>query len=239
MRLHILSDLHIDNQSFTLPEVDADVIVIAGDVGAAPSVIQWLKNIKKPIIYVAGNHEYYFHEISEWLDLLRRSNIKHFLENDQIVLNGVRFLGCTLWTDFALMGDARKAREDSENRLSDYRRIFTKNGSLTGLDVLGMHTFSRRWLTGKLNEPFEGPTVVVTHFAPSINCCAPRPLNYLAPSFIVDMGEMFGKCKLWVHGHTHGKSDLTINGTRIISNQLGYAGESLMCRFNPKLVVEV
>lgn len=60
MKLHILSDLHLENEGFTIPETNADVIVLAGDIHEGTRAIPWIKEqTDKPVIYVAGNHEYY------------------------------------------------------------------------------------------------------------------------------------------------------------------------------------
>src|SRR6266568_1522835 len=126
-KLHILSDLHLEGRSFALPNTDADIIVLAGDIGTAkaPAIKQinaWAWN--KPVIYVAGNHEFYGGEFPKQLNVLFSSLLPHtyFLENRSVVLCGVRFLGCTLWTDFALYGEPNLA--EAEWWLNDYVMIY-------------------------------------------------------------------------------------------------------------------
>ena len=63
--------------------------------------------LDKPVIYVPGNHEFYHHDIAliDELKTEASGNI-HVLNDDQVVIDGVRFMGSILWTDFALFGAA-------------------------------------------------------------------------------------------------------------------------------------
>jgi predicted phosphodiesterase len=117
MKLLVLSDLHLENAPSLEIQRDAaqsaDVIVLAGDIHPAPDGIIWARRIfdDKPIVYVAGNHEYFDCEFEAALVMLRQSAKEHdvhFLENDSVTIQGIRFLGCTLWTDFEFYGLERK-----------------------------------------------------------------------------------------------------------------------------------
>ncbi len=107
MRIRLLSDLHLETGPFTWEDQGEDVVVLAGDIGVGVTGIEWAKTIPKPVIYVAGNHEHYGQDIYDNIKAMRAcakgSNV-HYLENNAVLLtvNGetVRFLGCTLWTDF-------------------------------------------------------------------------------------------------------------------------------------------
>ncbi len=105
MRLLLLSDLHREFGDIDIPENSADVIVLAGDIDIGTRGVGWAKRVfDKPVVYVGGNHENYGHSVPAFGQKLRDaaegSNVR-FLENDSVIINGVRFLGCTLWTDFA------------------------------------------------------------------------------------------------------------------------------------------
>jgi predicted phosphohydrolase len=112
MKLQILSDLHTEFAEFSPPETGADVVILAGDIGVGLGGIEWAASQfpNQPVIYVPGNHEYYGHDITLIDELVKQSpeNI-HVLNNDAMVLNGVRFLGSTLWTDFRLDGESEHA----------------------------------------------------------------------------------------------------------------------------------
>src|SRR4051812_4888053 len=127
MRLHVLSDLHTEFTPFDVPRVDADVILFAGDIGTHFAGIKLALAQSKPVIYVAGNHEYYAssipHHTSKLQEAAANSNIS-FLEDASTIIDGVRFLGCTLWTDFLLFGPERwvEATEEAGERMRDYRK---------------------------------------------------------------------------------------------------------------------
>ena len=110
MRIHLLSDLHLEFAPFDLPAVDADVVVLAGDVHTGRNGLKWIRSAipETPVIYVLGNHEFYGQTLPKLTDELQveaeGANV-HVLENDRIEIAGVTFLGATLWTDFAVNGD--------------------------------------------------------------------------------------------------------------------------------------
>src|ERR1700709_1553735 len=137
MRLWILSDLHLEFEGFKVPDPvpDADVCICAGDMlnkGVVPSVRWIAENLPNdmPIILVAGNHEFYRSvfdgSIAAGRDEAARHPNIHFLEDDVVEIQGTRFLGATLWTDFELYGDARLAMEMARTSLNDYRLIFSR-----------------------------------------------------------------------------------------------------------------
>src|SRR3954452_19421772 len=110
MRLHIFSDLHAGLRPFDPPEVDADVLVLPGDVDVGVDGIalarEWARG--RPTLYVAGNHEFYGEGIPRHLGKMAEAaagSTVELLENRVVVIGGVRFLGCTLWTDFDLFGE--------------------------------------------------------------------------------------------------------------------------------------
>lgn len=111
-RLLVLSDLHVEFAPF-VPDATVlqgvDAVVLAGDIHQGTRGIEWARKTfsSLPVIYVAGNHEFYGHHWDRLLDELRAAAELwdvHFLENDAVSLGGVRFLGCTLWSDFEYFG---------------------------------------------------------------------------------------------------------------------------------------
>jgi Icc-related predicted phosphoesterase len=253
MKLWVLSDLHLEFGDFFEPAVpDADVCIVAGDVmqGCGNS-IRWLDRMvapAMPVIMVAGNHEFYGHSVFEGLEWARVHAREcpdvHFLENDVVLLGGVRFIGCTLWTDFALDGDVAWAAANFEGRVNDARaiawRMLPAREGFGATRVLEMHGRSRDFLRRSLQESFDGPTVVVTHHAPHSGSVHPKYKgSSLNPSFAVDMSEMMEiyRPEMWVHGHVHDSFDYRVRDTRVICNPKGYGSENPV--FDPSLVVEV
>ena len=128
MKLHILSDVHVEFGPYDAPETDADVVVLAGDIHVGRNGFDWAREQfpNKPVLYVLGNHEYYGKALPKFADKLRElaegTNV-HILEQDSLTLDGVTFLGCTLWTDFELFGDPRIAGYEAAQKMTDYKRI--------------------------------------------------------------------------------------------------------------------
>lgn len=247
MKIQIVSDLHIEFAEFTLPVTDADVIVLAGDIGVGLGGLEWIveQYIEKPIIYVPGNHEFYKHDICLIDEICGKagSNI-HVLNDSMIELQGVRFLGSTLWTDFELFGLTDKffSVQQAKSNMADFSVI--KNGIKTFIpeDSIQLHNQSVGWLKCMLAEPFTGNTVVVTHHAPSAISVHPRyASNLLTPAFASNLEDMMDAehAKLWIHGHMHNPSDYEINGTRVLCNPRGYAHYETAHEFNPSLVVSI
>jgi hypothetical protein len=111
MKLHILSDLHLEFDDLDLPRTDADVVILAGDIALGTDGVRFAAQRfrQQPVIYVLGNHENYHRAMNEVWDDIRQYTAPHVhvLENQSLTIGGVRFLGCTLWTDFGLFGPDR------------------------------------------------------------------------------------------------------------------------------------
>lgn len=247
MKIQYASDIHIEFGKISIRRnhLVGDILVLGGDIAASP--LMFAEYIQKlhtdmPIIYVLGNHEYYSHVWGEkTIDLYRwgieraQLNNVFLLENESIVIRGIRFIGATLWTDF-LNGAHGPASEkivrdfaairppkDNQDSLSqDSTRLSWKNVSKTFMD-------SKRYLEEELSKPFKGPTIVVTHHTPSLQS---NPAEHhdspVVGAFCNNLDEWikgFGNQspELWIHGHTHHCVDYQIGKTRVLSNQRGYS----------------
>ncbi len=253
MILNILSDLHLDVHAMKRPENDADLVILAGDVARPEAAASWATGFAKPVLYVPGNHEFYGGSIAGTVQTLKQrctaTNI-HVLDNDQVVLDGVRFLGTTLWTDFMLfgMGEQRSAAIKEAKRLMyDYSKIRAGEASETSFspaDSAALFKLHAGWLETKLAEPFSGPTVVITHHAPSPRSIHPRFADSLSNACFVSNVEHLiegRRARLWIHGHTHDSFDYLLNGTRVVCNPRGYArnGVNENALFDANFVVEI
>src|ERR1700740_2743632 len=175
MRLLILSDLHREiypnrDLGIDLTVSKPDVVILAGDIDKGPRSVKWASDTFNglPVLYVAGNHEFYGANIDTVPDAIKRAcdETKNvwFLDKEDFIYDGLRFLGATLWTDFCLFGtDNRKmAMVVAAERLSDYRAIrVAKNGyrKLHPSDTEKLHIESRSWLNGELDKVFPGKTI--------------------------------------------------------------------------------
>lgn len=236
VKIHVLSDLHLEyadrHPSWTPPPTDADVVVLAGDIHNGTAGIDWAERVfaGKQVVYVAGNHEFYDGELSEVMAALRDRSANSanvwFLENDALVIGNVRFLGTTLWTDFELFGKERmqEAIEASLRHVVDFRAIRRgPDGRITPDDMLALHATALCFLAEQFAEPFEGPTVVVTHHGPHERSVHPRWAEDLtSAAFVSRLHSLVGTPALWIHGHTHDGFDYQANGTRVVANPMGY-----------------
>ncbi len=247
MKIQILSDLHIEFEDFEPQATDAEVIVLAGDIGVGMQGLLWAQNrfARRTVVYVPGNHEFYHHDIAviDELKALAPGHI-HVLDDDRVIIGGVRFLGSILWTDFALMGDADKsfAIQHAQQCMTDYSVIRNHGRRFTPEDAMGLHKASREWLAASLAQPFDGKTVVITHHAPSSRSVHPRYAgDLLSAAFASNLEPMMGGryAALWIHGHVHNSFDYEVDGTRVVCNPRGYAPHALNGAFRPDTVVEV
>lgn len=250
MKLLILSDLHLEFALLPPPAIKVDVVILAGDISKKDHGIYWARATwpDTEIIYVAGNHEFYGGERNDVLRQLRTAANEtgvHFLDNDEVVIQGVRFLGCTLWTNFHLYGWERQSEcmEFAQSALNDFRLIKEGVGIFTPTDSVNLNQVSVKWLEINLkNKPFKGDTVVVTHHCPSWESVAARyQKDILSACFASRLESLLGFSKLWIHGHTHDSFDYTASGTRVICNPRGYVfnGRQENLKFNSLLTVEL
>ena len=272
MKALILSDLHLEFAPFaSAPDLEFDVVILAGDIQSpAKRAVQWAADTfrGKPVVYVLGNHEYYDGRLDTALAEARRaaegSNV-HVLDGDELVIDGVRFLGATLWTDFELaiethegpVSDVGRAMRVATKLLNDYALIRTADESaepgtwrhqqgrkLQAADTLRIHQAQRAWLREKLSEPFAGPTVVVTHHAPHRGSLSARYADdWASGAFVTELPDAFFDVPLlWVHGHTHQQFDYRARSCRIVCNPRGYtnwSGKIENNAFDPALVIDV
>ncbi|NLS07659.1 phosphatase [Rhizobium sp. P32RR-XVIII] len=254
MRIWIISDLHLEfGWPFDeLPPDKADVLICAGDVltkGVVPS-IKWLAKFAPdvPIVFVAGNHEFYnsclHSDIPEARKAARDHPRLHFLENDAVDIGGIRFVGGTLWTDFRLFGrNPGVSMSYAQSGINDFKKIkFSKTPYLKfkPIHAYGKHVETRDYIAAELRERTGRKTVVVTHHAPSPRSIDPAfrhdPLSGCYASDLEDLVYETGPA-LWVHGHVHHRNDYMVGSTRVVSNSRGYPGERT--GFDPGLVIEI
>lgn len=233
MHIQLLSDLHLEENSAFQPQraPGADVLVLAGDIGSyqGGSALSALgdedfglgrfADWPVPVIVVPGNHEYDTLDFDATHARLRATCERLgliWLERETIVLHGVRFVGTTLWADFdalaprgptASLADQLQARHKAFRAADYYLRIAatTRGGAPFLAEQIREHALvCQAWLRAALAEPFDGPTVVVTHFAPSLRSADPRyGLRPGTAGFCNALDDLLPLADLWLHGHLH------------------------------------
>lgn len=264
MRVSVISDLHLDFADLVLP--GGDVLILSGDIFEAKRfkkenynpemvLLEHEREDQRPdrfyrfileecsakyrkVIMVMGNHEHYrfqFHKTYEHIKSQLPDNV-YLLEKESLELDGVLFLGATLWTDMN--------RQDAltlyhmQGAMNDYRQITMLNertGDYHRLQpeyTVQEHLKTMKYFTTALaeNRAREGgalPVVVVTHHSPSKLSIKPKYekdvlMNGAYSSdlseFILDHPEI----QVWTHGHTHDTFDYQVGSTRVICNPRGY-----------------
>ena len=281
MNIQLLSDLHLEAHPHFLPEPapGADVLVLAGDVGsyqegsqladqdfglARFSPLPLGAGWPTPVLFVPGNHEYDAQDFDEAHARLRSTCDRlgiAWLERETLVMQGVRFVGTTLWSDFDALADHEgsadlgrrlKLREKAFRAANFYLRKTggTRNGEPFLAEAMrDQALLCQQWLAQALAVPFAGPTVAVTHFAPSLLSADPR--YGLVPGtagFCNALDGLLPRARLWLHGHLHAPSDYTVRGEaqdgtpwqcRVVANPLGYARKGEQESFKPQCVIAV
>ena len=215
-----------------------------------------LRRFSTPVVMIAGNHEAYGHELFRTIAINRKrvsatEGRVIFLERNTWVhktASGecIRLVGATLWTDFQLYGRPTESMGIAEQQPDDFRMIKLERGyklrSLLPADTVRLHRASVKFLQQELSCPFDGPTLVVTHHAPSPGSIALQFRdNSLNPAFASDLNAMIRTYQppLWIHGHMYNSFDYRIGLTRVVCNPHGYFPDELNPKFDPLLVIEV
>jgi predicted phosphodiesterase len=267
MKLQLLSDLHIEAHPALAiaPAPDADLLVLAGDIGSYQAGSRLREpdfglarfsprhGWPVPVLYVPGNHEYdntdfdqthrRLRDLCETLDI-------GWLERETRVIDGVRFIGTTLWADFdALVEPSDTATEAFRKRGKAMRAAnfylrkaaTRRHGELFLAEQLREHSLvCQAWLRGELAQDFDGATVVVTHFAPTLASLDPR--YRLTPStagFCNSLDDWLPRADFWLHGHLHHPFDYVKDGCRVIANPLGYMAKGEQAGFRPDWLIEI
>ena len=256
MRLWIWSDLHLEMQDVPLPPQapdGVDAIVCAGDLCRAADLerraFDIVQRYNLPLIFVPGNHEYYtgwplrskptghraMKEAAEASKTWRQPLI--LLDDGVAEIDGVLFIGGTLWTDFRMglekEADLRWRMTAASNQLADFTQIRLGSGERMSPQVmLGLNILTVGFIERELSIPFDGKKVVITHHLPHPDCTPEfyrgdrrSDANHLFANSEIPFGDILrsdAAPALWVCGHTHHPVDVRVGRTRIICNPRGY-----------------
>ncbi|CUI50089.1 metallophosphoesterase [Achromobacter dolens] len=251
MKIQLLSDLHLESDPTFVahPTAGADLLVLAGDIGSYQPRSRLTADDfglgrysprhgwPTPVVYVPGNHEYDNLDFDETHDRLRtlcEALGIHWLERETLVLDGVRLVGTTLWTDFdalAAPGDTLTqalAKRGKAFRAADFylekARMRRHGAPFMAEQMREQGLACQAWLEAALRAPFDGPTVAITHFAPSLASADPRyGVTPGTAGFCNALDHLLPLADMWLHGHLHCPLDYEKEGCRVVANPLGYA----------------
>lgn len=193
-----------------------------------------------------------------------------WLERESLQTHGVRLIGTTLWSDFDALGEhaptptparhsragavaLRRAPDPLTHRLRQREKAFRaanhylqtmasqRHGRL--FDAEAMRSLAldcQAWLRAALAEPFDGPTVVVTHFAPTLHSMDPRyGMTPGTAGFCNGLDDLLPCADFWLHGHLHCPTDVQVGRCRIVANPLGYNDKNEQASFVPARCIDV
>ena len=272
LNIQLLSDLHLESNPHFVPTAaaGADLLVLAGDIGSyqndssltrlgiADFGLQRFTPWPCPVFFIPGNHEYDGQDFDAAHARLRETCARLglvWLEREVVVFKGVRFVGCTLWTDFdalsatqaftahPTLAEQLKGREKAFRAANFYlkKNHSTRAGAPLLAEALREEGLkSQAWLRRALALPFDGQTVVITHFAPSLRSADPRYGSSAGTAgFCNALDDLLPRASLWLHGHLHCPSDYTVHGCRVVANPLGYARKGEQAAFKPDSVIRL
>jgi hypothetical protein len=281
VNIQLLSDLHLEAHPHfkAQPLPGADLLILAGDIGSyQPGSLLSSLNISDfglarfsplpverggaswptPVFFLPGNHEYDGLDFDDTCVRLRETCERLgliWLERESVVLQGVRFVGSTLWADFdalstekartedITLGEQLKMREKAFRAANFYltkNHAFRKGQPMLADAVREEGLKSQAWLRQALAVPFGGPTVAVTHFAPSLLSADPRyGLTPGTAGFCNSLDELLPLATLWLHGHLHCPVDYVRHGCRVLANPLGYARKGEQAGFRESLCIKL
>lgn len=241
MRVLPISDIHVEHhfdkgKSFveSLDESICDVLVLAGDittqVAGIPNAMSLFCNKFKNVIYVLGNHEYWQSNRDRVNIAVRkacnRNKNLHVLDNNLVEIDGVRFLGTSLWFP------ATQHAVRFEHQWSDFGEISKLNKW-----VYKYNQQANRFLEVELQKG----DVVISHHLPSYKSVHPKFEKDIANCYFVSDAEhhiIEKEPKLWIHGHTHESCNYILGQSQIICNPCGYIWQPNP-QFNSELVIEI
>lgn len=237
VHFQLASDLHLEwlnshwpGETLITPAPGADALLLAGDIANLSQVTALFKDWPVPVFLVPGNHEYFAHDLARQRELIANgaynAGAVTVLDNTEVLFKGVRILGSTLWTNYRLVASLTlpEALAVAQAALSgaDHSRIEFDGKKFIPELTLGQHREAIEWLRVRLAEGFDGPTLVMSHHAPSMRSVAAKWRNEESTiCFASELPEL-EQADFWVHGHLHDSADYRAGACQVRANPRGY-----------------
>jgi predicted phosphohydrolase len=245
MIIQYCSDLHLEfsrnrdfiNENPITP--GGDILLLAGDIVPFKSMhkhmdfFNYLSDHFQVTYWIPGNHEYYGSDIAERSGSFEEkicSNV-HLLNNKAIMLNNVKFIFSTLWSNIS-----PGMQWAIERGLSDFLSIKNKGVYFTTNDYNALHLENLEFIKNEMKERNSDHCVVITHHVPTrFNYPEEYKNSAINEAFVTELFPLiddFGP-DVWIYGHHHrNSSDFKIGNTIVTTNQLGYVHYNEHAKFN-------
>lgn len=248
--LQIASDLHLefyqDNfppQSVYQPDIDRDVLVLAGDIGVGLGALDFVLSelAISPVVYVPGNHEYYVRRPrkqidAQWREISQSNPGFFYLVAQSVTIDGLTFWGAPWYSDFW-------GKSDPWFCFAVQRSVGDFNLYQKEAWTVRNHVDTHLKQTELLLEHQGLIDVVVTHWPPTKQAIHAKYENdELNPYFVNDRENLVRRIspRVWVSGHTHESYDYWVGKTNCVGNPSGYPNEDqLSPYFRPTRTVTV
>lgn len=251
MIIQPFSDIHCYDLSFQPKKTYSDVLICAGDFDMGLRTNIWndrvIKEHEKPFIKILGNHDYWNTSstvgmtMDDWNDYYKslENEFVSYLINETKVINGVAFIGATLWSDFKnndlIVRSASKISKD-------YTKII-KNYGITSDEIYDEYIKARTFIINELTKHSDKKCVVITHFPPSISCNYTYQINPASYYWCGQMEDIISEFQpvLWISGHMHNSFDALMGDSRVILNPAGQVKNSIYQnpQFNDSLNIKI
>lgn len=245
-KFQLMSDIHQEwakNPLIRKDDIKGDVLLLAGDITNHPKKIGYLKDLEVPIFYVPGNHEYYGHVFDnmklvyqDYFENNGMHNIK-FMDRETVIHNGVRIIAATLWTNFqapiaGLIGSDEEIRWENQEKycgelMNDFNKTVVR--AFTTTRAIEEHNKALGYIKEVLSSTHEGPTIVMTHHAPSFRSSHRKyDSSAIKAGFCSALDYLIEEYQpeYWVHGHCHDTFNYFIGKTNVLCNPRGYGVEN-------------
>lgn len=250
-KILVMSDLHMEwGNKITVDKVDGvDFLVLAGDIGNYKSHLPFIEECAKhyKVIYVLGNHEFYLRSLKEVRDFWASVNIQnfYFLDNSSVVIDGIEFIGSTLWVNFN--NGSPHCLMNAAIEIKDFQKITNEaeDDCISSHEIYREFQKSYDYLKSVIYTKNENKKVLVTHYGISHQSVNEK---YLTNSKIMELNHYFtsnldyfigeSEVKLAVHGHMHNSCDYMLGDVRVVCNPLGYP-QSINEAFDKAKVIEI
>ena len=231
LTLQIASDLHIEYQCNEIPDPlslitpSADILILAGDIGSFYKFEQLKGFLEKlcphfqTVLYIPGNHEYYYFPESTQMtmeDLISKihklsiPNL-HVLDKSSVCIGDVCIAGCTLWSEPMVDIPKYIVRVHKMNT-QIYKNLYDSEVK-----------YVKKIIQYCKNHNLQ--LVMVTHHCPTyLTLSGAKKRKKFDSLYASNLDHLLSSDQVhtWIAGHIHHNFDfVTENGTRVVSNQKG------------------